>query len=81
VPAWMKRITVHLHASLRRKRAGRESTGPLTTEADTVGELLDELDISEAEAAMIFVNGERRAFETAIQDGDEIRVFPLVGGG
>jgi sulfur carrier protein ThiS len=77
----MKRVTVHLHASLRRKRSDTGNSGPLLTAAATVGQLLDELDISEAEAAMIFVNGERGAADSALRDGDDIRVFPLVGGG
>lgn len=77
----MKRITVHLQASLRRKRSGTGDLGLVITGAATVGELLGELDVSEEEAAMVFVNGERAAAETVVRDGDEIRVFPLVGGG
>jgi molybdopterin synthase sulfur carrier subunit len=77
----MKRITVHLHASLRRKRSETGIPGPHLTKAATVGRLLDELGISETEAAMMFVNGQRAAADAAIHDGDEVRVFPLVGGG
>jgi sulfur carrier protein ThiS len=76
-----KRVTVHLHASLGRRRSGTGNRGPVLTRAATVGELLDELHISQAEVIMVFVNGKRAATESLIRDGDEIRLFPLVGGG
>ncbi|MBN1835898.1 MAG: MoaD/ThiS family protein [Spirochaetales bacterium] len=77
----MKSVTVHLQASLRRKRSGGGRGDRVATQAATVGELLRELGVPEAQAAMMFVNGERARPGSAIRDGDEIRVFPLVGGG
>jgi molybdopterin synthase sulfur carrier subunit len=77
----MKRVTVYLHGTLRRKRSATGNRDQVATKAATVGELLEGLGISEAEAAMIFVNGKRAGVQSVIRDGDEVRVFPLVGGG
>ena len=68
-----------LQATLRQKFPGLSD--PVLTNATTVGELLDEQRISRNEAAMLFVNGRRAGLESAIREGDEIRVFPLLGGG
>jgi molybdopterin converting factor small subunit len=46
-----------------------------------VGQLLDEQRIPRSEAALLFVNQRRATLEAAIREGDEIRVFPLLGGG
>ncbi len=72
-------VRLALQATLRQKYPG--FADPLATEAATVGELLAELRIPRSEAAILFVNGQRADLETAIHDGDEIRLFPLLGGG
>ena len=72
-------VRLLLQATLRQKSPGL--TDPVITNATTVGELLDEQHIPRNEAAMLFVNGRRAALESAIREGDEIRIFPLVGGG
>jgi molybdopterin converting factor small subunit len=72
-------VRLVLQATLRRKFP--EVSDPLVTTAATVGQLLDELHLPRSEAAILFVNGLRAALESAIRDGDEIRVFPLLGGG
>jgi len=72
-------VRLLLQATLRQKSPGL--TDPVITNATTVGELLDEQHIPRNEAAMLFVNGRRAALESAIREGDEVRVFPLLGGG
>ncbi len=72
-------VRLVLQATLRQKFRGLPD--PVITQAATVGELLDEQHIPRSEAAMLFVNGLRAAPEDAIREGDEIRVFPLLGGG
>lgn len=74
-------MTIHLilQAALRQRHPGLAD--PLRTAAATVGQLLDEQHIPRSEAAILFVNQRRATLEAALQEGDEIRVFPLLGGG
>jgi molybdopterin converting factor small subunit len=72
-------VRLVLQATLRQKFPALPD--PLVTTAGTVGGLLDELHIPRNEAAMLFVNGQRATPESAIHDGDEVRLFPLLGGG
>jgi molybdopterin converting factor small subunit len=77
----MKKISISLHATLRKKRTDLRNREPVTTNSTTVGELLDEINIAKGEAAIIFVNEKRASLESAIQDGDKIKIFPMLGGG
>jgi len=72
-------IRLILQATLRQRYPGLAE--PLDTEAATVGQLLDQQHIPRSEAAMLFLNDQRASLGSAIHDGDEIRVFPLLGGG
>jgi molybdopterin converting factor small subunit len=72
-------VRLRLQATLRQKYPG--FTDPLSTKAASLGQLLDEQHIPRSEAAMLFVNGRRATPESAIREGDEIRVFPMLGGG
>jgi len=72
-------VRLLLQATLRQKFPGLPD--PLPTAATSLGELLDEQHIPRSEAAMLFLNGQRAALESAIREGDEVRVFPLLGGG
>jgi molybdopterin synthase sulfur carrier subunit len=74
------RIEIHLYASLQKWKpdpAARCEIG----DAKTVRELLLDIDIPEKEVAIIMINGKRRQLETTLSDGDEVSLFPLIGGG
>lgn len=43
--------------------------------------LLARLGVPPAEARMLFVNGRARPLEWVLQPGDEVGVFPPIGGG
>jgi molybdopterin converting factor small subunit len=75
------KVKITLHGTLRIKRQDLVGRDPVASEATTIGELLRELNLSRAEAPIIFVNEKRAGFESLIQDGDEIKVFPILGGG
>lgn len=75
------KIKISLHATLRTKRRDLLDRELVTAKANSVGELLAELDLSREEAAIVFVNGKRAGLESVIQDGDEIKIFPMLGGG
>lgn len=53
----------------------------VNTSASSVGNLLDELDLKGEEETIVFVNEKRAEPETAIRDGDNIKIFPILGGG
>lgn len=75
------KIKISLHATLRTKRRDLLDRELVTAKANSVGELLAELDLTREEAAIVFVNGKRAGLESVIQDGDEIKIFPMLGGG
>jgi molybdopterin synthase sulfur carrier subunit len=77
----MKKISISLYATLRKKRSDLANRGPVTTKAGTIGELLDEIQIPKDEAAMVFVNEKRAVLESEVQDGDRVSIFPILGGG
>jgi molybdopterin converting factor small subunit len=79
-------ITVHakLFATLRRRYpelALGEALPVTLPEGSTVGDLIRELDLPEDEVKIVFVNGLVRTADDALADGDEVGVFPPVGGG
>lgn len=75
------KIKITLYATLRRKRQDLLDRNPVTTKATSVGELLGELDLNKEEAAIVFVNKKQAGFESVVQDGDEVQIFPMLGGG
>jgi molybdopterin synthase sulfur carrier subunit len=77
----MKKISISLYATLRKRRSDLANRGPVTTKAGTIGELLDEIQIPKGEAAMVFVNEKRAVLESEVQDGDRVSIFPILGGG
>jgi len=77
----MMKISVSLHGTLRKKRQDLADRDPVTTKAATVGQLLDEIDIPKRQAAIVFVNEKRASLEFALQDGDTVKIFPMLGGG
>ena len=77
----MMKIRISLYGTLRKKRRDLLDRGIVTAKANSVRQLLAELDLNRDEAAIIFVNQKRAGLESLIQDGDEIKIFPLLGGG
>lgn len=77
----MKKISISLYATLRQKQRDLADHGLITTNAVTVGELLDEIKITKSEAAIVFVNEKRASLLSAIQNEDKIKIFPMLGGG
>lgn len=74
-------VHLSLYATLRKKRQDLVDRDSIETSGNTVGNLLDELDLTAEEAAIVFVNDKRAGLESAIQDGDTIKIFPMLGGG
>jgi molybdopterin synthase sulfur carrier subunit len=79
-------VTVHakLFATLRQHRPGLkigESFPVELPEGATVGQLIRQLELPEDQVKIVFVNGLVREPDDSLADGDEIGIFPPVGGG
>jgi molybdopterin synthase sulfur carrier subunit len=75
-------VQVKLFATLRRYRLGPET--PFSAKLDpggTVSDLLAQLGVPQDETQVIFVNGRARPLDWALAPGDEVGIFPPVGGG
>jgi molybdopterin converting factor small subunit len=79
-------ITVHvkLFATLRRHRPdlGIGEAFPVELPPGaTVGDLIRQLDLPDDQVKIVFVNALFREADHVLADGDEIGIFPPVGGG
>ena len=78
------RILVKLFASLSRFSPGELPGAPFELnlpEAATVKALTDRLGIPSEETKISFVNGLIRDPDWILQQGDEVGIFPPIGGG
>ena len=77
-------VQTKLFATLRRQYPelgiGEALSVELPDDA-TIEQLLEELDLPEEQIHIIFVNGVIQKRGHALSDGDEIGIFPPVGGG
>lgn len=76
-------VELRLFATLR-DRLPKENRGVdkvQLPEGSTVNDLIDRLQISQAEAAVIMVNGKKTSPDTSLTDGDRLSIFPPIGGG
>ena len=78
------RIQVRLYATLSRYLPGL-SAG-VTAEIDVVdnaavSDLVDRLGLPAGQVKVVFVNGRTRSPDWILKPGDEIGIFPPVGGG
>ena len=79
-------ITVHarLFATLRRHYPHLGSGEPMEVELPdgaTVGQLVDHLRLPAGQVKVVFVNSITREKNHPLADGDEVGIFPPVGGG
>jgi molybdopterin synthase sulfur carrier subunit len=79
-------ITAHvkLFATLRRVRPDLslgQSFPVALPEGATIADLVSELGLPEEEVKLIFVNAHHRELDHVLADGDEVGIFPPVGGG
>ncbi len=79
------KVEVRLFASLRKKLPAGSPRGKCELElpdGTTIGQVLERMDIAQASAQMVLVNGDHdRDFGRALRDGDVLSVFPPVAGG
>jgi molybdopterin converting factor small subunit len=78
------KINVNLFATLSRFKPENTGKDPWEMECAagiTVGELFGLLKVPSANARIIFVNNVHANMETILKDGDQVGIFPPVGGG
>jgi sulfur carrier protein ThiS len=80
------KITVHakLFATLRRHYPHLGIGEPMPVELPqgaTVRVLVEQLDLPADQVKVVFVNGIVHSEEHVLEDGDELGIFPPVGGG
>jgi len=78
------RVRVRLFATLARYLPGTVPGVTIETdlpEGASIEDLLVGLGVPPDEARMVFVNGRARPLDWALEPGDEVGVFPPIGGG
>jgi molybdopterin converting factor small subunit len=73
------KVTVKLFATFRIGRFGEEIRE--YTPGVTVGDVLKELNLPVDEIGATLINHRHVEEDQALQDGDNLSIFPLVGGG
>lgn len=72
-------ITVKLFAFFREGRFKvQEKEYP---DGTTVSEVITGLDIDLEEVGVIMINSRHCRFDTLLQEGDKLAIFPVIGGG
>jgi molybdopterin synthase sulfur carrier subunit len=78
------KVSVRLYATLRRHRPGLglgEAFAVELPEGTTVGQLVASLGLPKEEVKVTFVNGLAQQADHPLVDGDQVGIFPPVGGG
>jgi len=71
---------MRLFASLQKWSGGKTLELDLEEPA-TLGAALHRLGIPECEVAIVITNGNRSPQDAPLRDGDDIQLFPAIGGG
>jgi molybdopterin converting factor small subunit len=80
----MIEVQVKLFATLRRQYPDLgigEAMSLALPDGATIALLVDRLDLPDEQVKVVFVNGTVRPRDHTLTDGDEVGVFPPVGGG
>jgi molybdopterin synthase sulfur carrier subunit len=77
----MAQVRVNLYATLRRHIDGAPSIDVEIEAGQSVQQVLGQLGVPPERTRIIFVNSRAATLAQALQDGDEIGVFPAIGGG
>lgn len=75
----MIHVKIRLFATLRENR-DKETVIELS-EGAAVKDILERLDISREDAAIILINGRGAKLDRTLEDNDIVSIFPPLGGG
>ncbi|MBT8361772.1 MAG: MoaD/ThiS family protein [Desulfobacterales bacterium] len=73
-------INLNLYATLSTYRPRNPSHYPIQS-GMTLGELVEQLLIPSSTAVTVFVNGKTVAMDSQLRGNEEVKIFPLMGGG
>lgn len=77
-------IRVKLYATLSRYFSNAGPGIPVEIEVPdgtTAGDLVNRLKLPREEVKLFFVKGRARSIDWPLEPGDEVGIFPLIGGG
>lgn len=78
------KVKVKLYATFSRYRPGTLAGTPFEVElpeGSTLKDLINQLEIPESEVKVCFVNARTQELDTPLNNGDDVGIFPPVGGG
>ncbi len=78
------KVKVKLYATFSRYHPGTLAGTPFEVElpeGSTLKDLINQLEIPESEVKVCFVNARVQDMEAPLNDGDDVGIFPPVGGG
>jgi molybdopterin synthase sulfur carrier subunit len=78
------RVRVKLYATLRRHREAAQTGAPFEAELPdgaALADLIAQLGLPREEVKVVFVNGRARAMNWPLSVGDQVGIFPPIGGG
>ena len=79
---WTETITARLFAGLETQTAQRRTEHSfLLTETPTVGSVVERLGLEAGATGIVLVNGVHAGSDQVLEPGDEISLFPPLGGG
>lgn len=77
----MPSVQVNLYAGLRSYIAGKGSVAVEIRPGQTIQELLTGLGIPSEHTKIFFINGRCAELASQLKEGDQVGVFPVIGGG
>ena len=77
----MPQVHVNLFAVLRKHIDGAASAEIEIEPGQTIGQVLDRLGIPADHTRMVFLNNRAAGPDHALEGGEELDIFPAIGGG
>jgi molybdopterin converting factor small subunit len=77
----MARVQVNLYATLRQYVGGAASAEVEIEPGQTVEQVLNQLGVPPDQTRVVFVNNRSARLSHPLQGGEQIGVFPAIGGG
>lgn len=77
----MARVRIHLYATLRAYAAGAAAVDAEVQPGQTIEQLLRQLGVPPEQTRILFVNNRPATLDRRLEGGEQIGVFPAIGGG
>lgn len=77
----MARVKLKLYATLRRYIGGAASVDVDVTPGETIRQVLQRLGVPTDQMRILFVNNRAADLAQPLQGGEQIAIFPAIGGG